>query len=116
MQRYTSKTIVEDEVIQHVVPVNEEVSLTFEINRGTETVNVDDKLLTNFEVAEARATSMFLDSSYIKKRVEMETYHLDNLHLGDIIEVDSVLYKVVSIEDNISGAKASMTIVADRWD
>ena len=96
---------------------NNELSLSFDIaNGGTETVYVDDKLLTNYDVAKARAESIFLDEGYVTKRVTFSTYHIDNLHIGDTIQLDGLLFKVINIVDKIKGAVVSMDITAERAD
>lgn len=114
VNKYSSTTVSEDSVTVH--PTNEEISLSFDIARGSSTVSINEPLLTNYEVAEARATSIFLDSSYTTKRVVVETYHIDRLNLGDTIEIDSILYIIQSISDKIIGAKASMILTCERWE
>jgi len=114
MERYTSKTIITDSVVEP--PKNLEVSLSFTVNVGTEEINIKDELLTNFNVSKARATSIFLDSSYIAKRVTFETYHFDGLRIGNYISIDGSVYVVESIIDTIAGAKISSKITAQRWE
>ena len=111
MELHTSETITDTSNTS----TNNELSLSFDIdNGGTETVYVEDKLLTNYEVAKARAESIFLDEGYINKRVTFSTYHIDNLHIGDTIQLDDLLFKVIGIRDVIKGAKVSMEITAER--
>jgi len=112
MTKYTSESITNDTGIN----TNLELSVSFEIDTGSETVFVDEKLLTNYTVAEARAKAIFLDSGYISKRIAISTYHLDNINIGDLISVDSALYKIISLTDKVVGAKCSLDIIAERWD
>jgi len=117
MKRFTSKTsetVYEDGVVKH--PTNLEISATFIINIGTEKVYIEDELLTNYAVAEKRAISIFLDSSYTRKRLSFETYHIDGLLVGMFIEVDAVVYVIEQITDSIAGVKAKMKIVCERWE
>jgi hypothetical protein len=112
MELHTSETISDTSNAS----TNNELSLSFDIaNGGTETLYVEDKLITNYEVAKARAESLFLDEGYINKRVSFSTYHIDNLHIGDAIQLDNLLFKVISIKEVIKGAKVSMDIVAERF-
>lgn len=111
MELHTSETISDTSNIN----TNNELSLSFEVvNGGTETVYIEDKLLTNYEVAQARAESVLLEDGYINKRISINTYHIDNLHIGDIFQVDGLLYKTISINEKIQGAKVSMDIVGER--
>lgn len=111
MELHTSETISDTTNSS----TNNELSLSFDIaNGGTETVYVDDKLLTNYDVAKARAESIFLDEGYVTKRVTFSTYHIDNLHIGDTIQLDGLLFKVINIVDKIKGAVVSMDITAER--
>lgn len=111
MELHTSETISDTTNSS----TNNELSLSFDVaNGGTETVYVDDKLLTNYEVAKARAESIFLDEGYVTKRVTFSTYHIDNLHIGDTIQLDGLLFKVINIVDKIKGAVVSMDITAER--
>lgn len=112
MSTFTSKTISDTSNIN----TNNEVSLSFEVvNGGTETVYIEDKLLTNYEVAQARAESVLLEDGHINKRISINTYHIDNLHIGDIFQVEGLLYKTISINEKIQGAKVSMDIVGERF-
>lgn len=111
MELHTSETISDTTNSS----TNNELSLSFDVvNGGTETVYVDDKLLTNYDVAKARAESIFLDEGYVTKRVTFSTYHIDNLHIGDTIQLDGLLFKVINIVDKIKGAVVSMDITAER--
>lgn len=113
MELHTSETITDTSNTN----TNNELSLSFEIdNGGTETSYVEDKLLTNYEVAKARAESIFLDEGYTTKRATFSTYHIDNLHIGDTIQLDGLLFKVISITEKIKGAVVSMDITAERAD
>lgn len=114
MNKYTSTEITEDTVTPH--PINEEITLSFDIAKGTETVSIQEPLITNFAVAEERARSVFLDSSYTTKRLTFETYHIDGLALGNIIEIDATLFIIQSITDTIVKSKASMRITCERWE
>ena len=112
MELHTSETISDTSNTS----TNNELSLSFDIdNGGTETVYVEDKLLTNYDIAKARAESVFLDEGYINNRVTISTYHIDNLHIGDPIQIDGLLFKVISAKDVIKGAKVSMEITAERF-
>lgn len=112
MSTFTSETISDTSNTS----TNNELSLSFEVvNGGTETVYIEDKLLTNYEVAQARAESVLLEDGYIHKRISINTYHIDNLHIGDIFQVDGLLYKTISINEKIQGAKVSMDIVGERF-
>ena len=111
MELHTSETIGDTSNTS----TNNELSLSFDIdNGGTETVYVEDKLLTNFAVAEARAKSILAEDAYLTKRVSFSTYHIDNLHIGDTIELDTLSFKVISIVEKIKGAVVSMDITADK--
>ena len=112
MTKYTSENITNTTGIN----TNLEVSLSFEIDSGSETVFVDDKLITNFTVAEARAKSILLEGGYVTKRIAISTYHIDYINVGDLISVDAILYKVINLRDNIKDGKVKMYIVAERWD
>lgn len=112
MELHTSETISDTSNTS----TNNELSLSFEIdNGGTETSYVEDKLLTNYEVAKARAESIFLDEGHINKRISFSTYHIDNLNIGDIFKVDGLLYKTISINEKIQGARVSMDIIGERF-
>ena len=114
MQRYTSTTAEVDSVVKK--PTNLEISASFRIDIGTEHIDVKDELLTNYAVAEKRAISIFLDSSYTRKRLSFETYHIDGLLVGMFIEVDTIVYVIEQITDSINGVKAKMKIVCERWE
>lgn len=112
MELHTSETITDTSNTS----TNNELSLSFDVvNGGTDTVYVDDKLITNYDVAKARAESIFLDEGYVTKRVTFSTYHIDNLHIGDTIQLDGLLFKVINIVDKIKGAVVSMDITAERF-
>ena len=111
MELHTSETIGDTSNTS----TNNELSLSFDIdNGGTETVYVEDKLLTNFAVAEARAKSILAEDAYLTKRVSFSTYHIDNLHIGDTIELDTLPFIVISIVEKIKGAVVSMDITAEK--
>ena len=77
---------------------------------------ITDPLLTNLEVAESRATSELLKSGYITKRVQFDTYYVDGLELGMLIEVRGIKYIVVNIKIIAKDVKVSMSILAERYD
>ena len=94
---------------------NKQLECSFTISRGSETIVILDEMLTNLTVAQARAESIFLDQSYVSKKISLSTYHIDAVYIGDIISVNSVLYKIIDIVDVIVGAKATINIVGERW-
>lgn len=83
---------------------------------GTENISIVDNLLTTEEAAIDRAESIFLDQSYIHEILEIETYFRDEIHIGDIIEYNSKMYKIKEVI--ITGEKSSikMNIKVQRWD
>lgn len=95
--------------------LNKEIEATFEMPRGTETVTINDELITNYEVAKDRAESIFLDQSYITQNMTIQTFHIDDVNLGDTAQVDGILYKVVGVSEEIKDAKVKMTITMKRW-
>ncbi len=95
---------------------NSEVALSFTIPTGTETININDKLLTNYEIAQARAKSEFLDNGYISKRVTISTYYLDDVYINDTIQVNAVFYKIIRLQVKVNGAKVNLEITAERWE
>ena len=94
---------------------NNQIEIAYNINRGTETITINDEMLTTVEATLERAKSIFLEQSYTHKIISFETYHISNFNIGTIIEVDSILYCVVSVNYVISGAKATMKVTAKRW-
>ncbi len=114
MERHTSETIVEDGINTRIT--NNELAVSFTNSKGSETVNITNTLLTNFEVCGAKADAVFLDDTYVTKRIVIETYHMDGVFVGDIISVDGIIYKVELINEAILGAKVSMKITAQRWE
>lgn len=94
---------------------NKEVEVTFEMGRGTETITIRDELLTSYDVAKARAESIFLEQSYITQMVTIRTFHIDGIELGDTATVDGIKYKIVSITETMEWAKIPMTISMKRW-
>ena len=86
------------------------------VGRGTETIRVEDEALTTDEVCQARAESIFLNTSYLHNIITVSTYHIDGINLGDILRVRGILYKIIEITEDIVGAKATMQIIAKRWE
>ncbi len=98
------------------INTNLEISTSFEIDTGTETIFIDDKLLTNYDVCEARAKATLLEQGYVTKKITVRTYHLDNININDIISVDGILYKTILLKDIISRGSLEMEIQAVRWE
>ncbi len=96
---------------------NNEFEATFEIeNRGTENISVADEMLTNYEVTKDRAEAIFLEQSYTQKTLSVATYHIDNIHIGDIAEVGAELYVIESIVESLGSPEVSMVINMKRWE
>lgn len=102
--------------IEDIDSSNKEIEIRFDIPRGSESIAINDVRINNYPIAKCRAESEFLKQSYISSKVSIETYHIDNVEIGMIANVDSVLYKIQSINEDLSGAKAVMTLEMERWD
>jgi hypothetical protein len=98
------------------VSSNKEIEIAFEMQRGSEVITINDEMLTNYQVALARAESIFLEQSYKSKIISVTTYHINDINVGDIVRVDNVLYKIIKIVDSLSDASAIMQIDAERWE
>lgn len=109
MSKYYSDTV-------DTTASNNELEIAFEQENGVDIISINDEMLTNYNVVRSRAKSILLSQGYISKKVSISTYHIDGLHIGDIISVDGILYKAQSITNTIIEAKVSMTIVAERWE
>ncbi len=107
--KYTSTTITES-------GGNGQFEGSFDIATGSETINVTDELLTSNEVAKSRAESIFLEQGYNTKVVSIEIAHIDNVSVGDITEINSILYVIENIEDYTEGIKTKLRISAKRWE
>ena len=95
---------------------NNQIEVAYNINRGTETITINDEMLTTVEATLERAKSIFLEQSYTHKIVSFETYYISNFDIGTIIEVDSLLYCVIGCTYTINGARATMKVIAKRWE
>lgn len=111
MSVYHSTTLPSD-----LTSTNNEIEASFEMTRGTEEITINDELITNYDVAVARAESIFLEQSYTTKQLVVKTFHLDGISIGDICSVQDVYYKITKIVDSVSGEKAEMTITMKRWE
>ena len=98
-----------------IANTNSQMELAYQCDRGTETIHIDDELLTTTEVANARAEAEFLKQSYKVKSIAFTTYHIDGVQVGVIIKVDEVLYKVTSATTTINGVKVVLKVIAKRW-
>ena len=114
MEKYTSTTTTTDGINTQVT--NGELVTSYSNVKGVDTVTVSDILLTNQQVCEDRAKAIFLDETYITTRKVVETYHIDDMLIGDLVEIDGILYKVKAISDKVKDAKAIMRITCERWD
>jgi len=95
---------------------NAQIEIAFELERGgTETVTVIDELLTTEEAARERAEAIFLEQAYTHKIIEIETPHIDGLHIGNIISYNGLLYAITEMIDTIQGAKAAIKLKCTRW-
>jgi len=94
---------------------NNEITIKYDHATGTENIFVDDELLTTTAITEERANSIFLEQSYIHTTISVDTYHRDNLNINDVVELDSVNYIVIGIDDTIVGAVAQIGLVLKRW-
>ena len=80
---------------------NNQIEVAFEMARGTEDITIVDELLTTLDVAKDRAESTFLEQSYITKQLTVKTFHIDEVNIGDIVQIDLVNYKVIKIKEDI---------------
>jgi hypothetical protein len=103
------------DTIEDVI-TNRQYEGSFSCDRGTETITINDEMLTTFEVTKKRAEAEFLTQSYIEKAVTVMTYHIDGINIGDLVEVDGVVYFITGITDNLDGVKATMQITARRYE
>jgi hypothetical protein len=108
-RRYSS------EAPKQITNINAQVEASYTHARGTEIVHIQDELLTNDTVTQDRAEAELLNQGYKEKVLTIETYHIDQMKVGSLIEVSGVIYKVTSVTDNVAGVKASMTITMKRW-
>ena len=99
-----------------VANTNSQQEVAYQCDRGTETIHIDEELLTTVEVANARAEAEFLKQSYKEKSIAFTTYHIDGVQVGTIIKVDDILYKVTSATDTIDGVKVVLKVIAKRWE
>ena len=107
--KYTSTTIMES-------GGNGQFEGSFSIDTGSETINIADELLTTYEVAKSRAESIFLEQGFNTKVVSIEIAHVNNMEIGDAVELDSTLYVIDSMEYYIDGVKTKVKISSKRWE
>ncbi len=90
---------------------NAQLSVSFELEgRGTEEIVINDESLTTYNACKDRAEAEMLNQSYKHSAKTFSTYHIDDIELGDIVNSDGFIGVVMSIDDEISGAKASMSL------
>lgn len=94
---------------------NNQIEASFEMARGTEEITINDELITDYEVAKARAEAIFLEQSYHQEQLFIETFHIDEVNIGDVCSVGGVLYKIERIVDIIEGAKVKFSVTLIRW-
>ncbi len=109
-RRYSSDapTVIEN--------TNSQVEASYQCDRGTATIYIEDELLTGNDVALERAEAEFLKQSYKERVLTVSTYHVDDMAVGSLIEVNGTMFKTVSVEDIIEGVKAYMQITMKRWE
>lgn len=83
---------------------------------GTLSIGVKDEFLNTDEALLERAESIFLDRSHIHKFITFETYFLEDVEIGDIVNYSGTFYKVIEVNIKGSGAKVSLVVKAKRWD
>ncbi len=88
----------------------------FQIENGnTGEITISDPLLETEALAQERAISEFLDKSYKIKQVSFTTYRTD-LHIGDIINVRGLPYRIKSVTTSINKVTMKATIKAIRYE
>jgi len=93
------------------------MKVKFEIENGSEKVlKIEDEFINNYEIAKSKAVSLFLEYSYIKQKIQVGTYFIDNVSLGDIVMIDNSLYIIENITITIVKGAVKMSILGFRYE
>jgi len=88
----------------------------FAHERGTETITVKDNLITNQEVATARARSELLHGGYVERWITLKCIHIKGLKQNDIIFARGFNWIVKEISLSYSVPKLNITIKGVRYE
>lgn len=98
------------------INANSEIMQSFSADtNGTVELKITDQFITNFNVAKSRANKEFIKNGYITKRLEISTYYLKGLSIGNTVKVGSFNYVVISIKISVKGVKRTMNIICERY-
>lgn len=96
---------------------NNQVKISFSLNENPlKNMNITDNLLTNENVARARATAELLKNGHIAKRITFKTYHISKINIANIVLIDNIKYIIIGIKESLKGVKATIQITAERYE
>ena len=83
-------------------------------NKEKGEIRISEPLLKSEVSAKERAISELLDSAYVKKNIEFETYETD-LKINDTIMVLGINYKIKNLNFDY-GKRLTVTVTCERYD
>ena len=88
----------------------------FRLNNGQNGVKeITDPLIDTEEIAHQRANAEFLAGGYLKRKLSLKTHRTD-LKIGDIIIVNGLAYRILSVAVRYNGISLVSEINGVRYD